>query len=71
MPDNSTKIADLEASINAGALSVRIDDTTVEYRSLADMRSIVQQLIDADTSGDYTARQNRRPLVARINLGGF
>lgn len=65
MPDNSTKIAELEAILETGATTVTVDGQTI-VRDLDVVRSQLRRL-----QADDTTDKNRRPVSARINLAGF
>lgn len=65
MPDNSAKIAELQAILQAGANSVSVDGTTVAY-DLAEVRRQLRELMANDRT-----QSGRRPVASNINLGGF
>ena len=65
MPDNSAKIAELQAILQAGANSVSVDGTTVAF-DLAEVRRQLRELMASDRTNS-----GRRPVAASINLGGF
>lgn len=70
MPDNSAKIQAIDNALATGAQSVTIDGQAVSYRSLDEMRSVRKALVNADTSGDYTAEKYKRRTFRSINLRG-
>jgi len=65
VPDNSAKIAELQAILQAGANSVSVDGTTVSY-DLAEVRRQLRELMANDRT-----QSGRRPVAASINLSGF
>ena len=65
MADNATKIATLQAILDAGASGVSVDGESVKY-DLAAIRKEIRELKQADPNF-----RNRRPRAASINLGGF
>ena len=65
MPDNSAKIAELEAILETGATTVKVDGQE-GVRDLKVVRAELRRL-QADDDTD----KNRRPVTSRINLSGF
>lgn len=65
MPDNSEKIAAIDAAIETGVKSVSVDGVSTTYRSVSEMLLARDRLVATDTSGGYTARKR----VASINMG--
>ena len=65
MADNATKIATLQAILDAGASGVSVDGESVKY-DMAAIRKEIRELQAADPNF-----RNRRPRAASINLGGF
>ncbi len=65
MADNATKIATLQAILDAGASGVSVDGESVTY-DLAAIRKEIRELKQADPNF-----RNMRPRAASINLGGF
>ncbi len=65
MADNATKIATLQAILDAGASGVSVDGQSVRY-DMAAIRKEIRELKAADPNF-----RNRRPRAASINLGGF
>ena len=65
MADNSVKIAELQAILQAGASNVSVDGTSVSY-DLAEVRRQLRELMASDNT-----QKGRRPVAASINLGGF
>lgn len=65
VPDNSAKIAELQAILQAGASSVAVDGTNVAF-DLAEVRQQLRELMASDQTN-----AGRRPVASSINLGGF
>lgn len=63
--DHSARIAEIQAILRAGASSVSVDGTTVQY-DLAGLRKELRQLMTEDAT-----QRGRRPVVSSIYLGGF
>ena len=63
--DHSTRIAEIQEILRAGARTVSIDGTTVTYDFDALRREL--RLLMADD----TNQQGRRPVFGTIYLGGF
>lgn len=64
MPDNSKKIADIKAILEAGATTVSAEGVTVTY----DFEQLRRQLRQLQLDDDSLA--GRRPKVSTINLNG-
>lgn len=56
MPDNSTKIADLEAILDAGATAGNVDGQQVSFASHDQIRRRINELKAADDDLASTAR---------------
>ncbi len=65
MADNSAKIAELEAILETGATTVKVDGQEI-VRDLNVVRAELRRLQAADDTD-----KNRRPVTSRINLSGF
>lgn len=65
MPDNSAKIAELEALIQGAATRVTTDGTTTDF-DLARAREELRRLREQDNT-----QRGRRPVISTINLSGF
>lgn len=66
MANNTAKIAELEAILQAGETSTTIDGTT----TTVDLNVIRQQLNELRANDDDEANRLRKPTVATICLGG-
>lgn len=66
MADNTTKIEQLEAILDAGALEGSVDGQRVRFASFAEIRKRIQELQDADDT-----QTGRRPRAANIKLTGW
>lgn len=65
MANNAAKIAQLKAILEAGASTVVTDGVTVTY----DLEQVRRQLRELEAADDN--QRGKRPVAARINLGGF
>ena len=65
MPDNSAKIAELEALIQGATRRVTTDGTTTDF-DLDKAREELRRLREQDTT-----QRGRRPVISTINLSGF
>jgi len=65
MADNSARIAEIEAILQAGAVSVTIDGVSVTY-DFDTLRSELRKLRQADD-----VEKSRRPTSTTVRLGGF
>lgn len=65
MADNAAKIAELQAILQSGGQSVSVDGTQVTF-NLNEVRQTLRELMASDDT-----QSGRRPVAARINLGGF
>ena len=55
MPDNSVQIAEIDDILNAGTTGVTVDGTTTKF-DLDALRRRRAELVQSDTSGQYTKR---------------
>jgi len=65
MPDHSARIAEIQAILRAGAVSVATDGVSVTY-DFAALRTELRQLMAEDD-----AQRGKRPIASSINLGSF
>jgi len=65
MPDNTRRIAELEAILQSGARSVSVDGVSTQI-DLDAIRRERDRLVEADDT-----RGNERPTVCGINFGNF
>ena len=65
MADNSAKIAELEAILETGATTVKVDGQEV-VRDLKVVRAELRRLQAEDDTD-----KNRRPVMSKFNLAGF
>ena len=65
MADNSERIAEIEEILRSGVKTVTVDGVTTSF----DLESLRRELRLLRASDD--ALRGKRPVAARINLGGF
>lgn len=62
MADHSTRIAEIQEILRAGAKSVSVDGTSVTY-DFGQLRNELRQLMSEDD-----VHRGRRPIAARLDL---